>query len=123
MPALGGCVRMYKNLSEVSQAQCAMPEQQHQTLDYRGLLRASKHLDPSATSQKIRIAILSDAATQQFVPLLRALFHQQGVDAAVYEGAFDAIQMEALDSSSGAFWVRAGDVLCLCFLRACSPAP
>ena len=103
MPALGGYVRMYKNLSEVPQAQCPMPEQQHQTLDYGGLLRASKHLDPSATSQKIRIAILSDAATQQFVPLLRALFHQQGVDAAVYEGAFDAIQMEALDSSSGLF--------------------
>src|SRR5271169_443419 len=72
-------------------------------LDYAALLRASKGLDPSKTSQKIRIALLSDAATQQFVPLLRALFHRQGVDAEVYEGAFDAIRLEALDLDSGLY--------------------
>src|ERR1700674_2236119 len=80
-----------------------MPEPPHQALDYEGLLRASKRLDPLATSQKIRIALLSDAATQQFVPLLRALFHQQGVNAAIYEGAFDAIQLEVLDPRSGVY--------------------
>ena len=80
-----------------------MPEQRRQSLDYAGLLRASKRLDPASTSRKVRVALLSDAATQQLAPLLRALFHQQGVDAAIYEGAFDAIEMEVLDSNSGLF--------------------
>src|SRR5271156_3931304 len=72
-------------------------------LDYATLVRASRRLDPSKASQKIRIAILSDAATQQFVPLLRALFHRQGIDAAIYEGAFGAIRLEALDPDSGLY--------------------
>jgi hypothetical protein len=72
-------------------------------LDYATLLRVSRRLDPSKTSQKIRIALLSDAATQQFVPVLRALFHRQGVDAVVYEGAFDAIRLETLDPDSGLY--------------------
>jgi FkbH-like protein len=76
---------------------------QRNVMDYASLVRASKRLDPGSTSQKIRIALLSDAATQQFVPLLRTLFHRQGIDVAIYEGAFDAIQLEAYGSSSGLY--------------------
>ena len=72
-------------------------------MDYASLLRASRRLDPAATSQKIRIALLSDAATQQFVPLLRALFHRNGVDASLYEGPFDGIQLEVVDPHSGLY--------------------
>jgi FkbH-like protein len=71
--------------------------------DYASLLRASRRLDPSSTSQKIRIALLSDAATQQFVPLLRVLFHRLGVDAEIYEGAFDALRLETLNPDSGLY--------------------
>src|SRR4029077_12767583 len=70
-------------------------------LDYTSLLRAAKRLDSSGA--KIRIALLSDAATQQFVPLLRVLFHRQGFDAEIYEGAFDAIRLETLNPDSGLY--------------------
>jgi FkbH-like protein len=73
------------------------------TLQYGGLVKASRQLDPAAVSQEIRIALLSDAATQQLVPLLRTLFHREGIHAVVYEGPFDAIRLEVLDSNSGLY--------------------
>jgi predicted enzyme involved in methoxymalonyl-ACP biosynthesis len=69
-------------------------------LDYRRLVRESRNLDPARAKQNTRIAILSDAATQQFVPLLRTLFHENGVNADIYEGAFDGIELEVFDPSS-----------------------
>ena len=72
-------------------------------LDYAELVRAAKRLDPTKTSSKVRLALLSDAATQQFVPLLRALLHRQGVHAEIHEGAFDAIQIETLSPASGLY--------------------
>jgi hypothetical protein len=80
-----------------------MSDQRLLPLDYATLLRVGRRLDPSKTPQKIRIALLSDAASQQFVPLLRALFHRQGVDAAIYEGAFDAFRLETLDPDSALY--------------------
>jgi len=72
-------------------------------LDYRSLLQASKHLDPALAPHKLRLALLSDAATQRFVPLLRTLFHRRGVDAEIYEAPFDAVEMEAYDANSGLY--------------------
>ncbi|MBO0800161.1 MAG: HAD family hydrolase, partial [Blastocatellia bacterium] len=72
-------------------------------MDYAALLRASKRLDISATSQRIRLALLSDAATQQLVPLLRVLLHRHGISAEIYEAPFDAIQLETVDSGSGLY--------------------
>jgi len=72
-------------------------------MDYAGLVRASKRLDPAATSQKIKIALLSDAATQQFVPLLRTLFHRKGVLASLYEAPFDGIELETINALSGLY--------------------
>ncbi len=69
-------------------------------MDYAGLLKASKRLDPAATSQTIRVALLSDAATQRFVPLLATLFHRNGVNASFYEGPFDGIQLEVVNPDS-----------------------
>jgi len=80
-----------------------MTDLQPVAMDYASLLRESKRLDPSATRSKVRIALLSDAATQQFVPLLRTLLHRHGVDAAIYEGPFDGIQLEALNPHSGLY--------------------
>ena len=72
-------------------------------MDYASLVRASKRLTLGATSQKIKIALLSDAATQQFVPLLRTLFHRAGVDASFYEAPFDGIELETIDATSGLY--------------------
>src|SRR5436190_6366346 len=76
---------------------------QDQRLVYADLVRAARRLDPAGTTSQIRIALLSDAATQQLTPLLRTLLHRQGIHAEIYEGAFDAIQMEALSPASGLY--------------------
>jgi FkbH-like protein len=80
-----------------------MTDLQPIAMDHASLLRESKRLDPAATRSKVRIALLSDAATQQFVPLLRTLFHRHGVHADLYEGPFDGIQLEALNPNSGLY--------------------
>ena len=67
---------------------------------YRSLLQASKHLDPASTTETVRLALLSDSATQRFVPLLRVLFHQRRVDVHIYEAPFGAIEMQAYDADS-----------------------
>jgi FkbH-like protein len=72
-------------------------------MDYASLVKASRRLDPAANSHKIKIALLSDAATQQFVPLLRTLFHRNGVDAATYEAPFDGIELETINAHSGLY--------------------
>ena len=72
-------------------------------LDYARLVRKSKRLDPIAGARNLRIAILSDAASQQFVPLLRALFHENCVNAEIYEGAFDALELEILNPASALY--------------------
>jgi len=67
------------------------------------LLAASRRLDLSGATQKIRVALLSDAATQRLVPILRALFARHGVSAEIYEAPFDAIELEVHDRNSGLY--------------------
>src|SRR3954453_2189523 len=74
-----------------------------QPLIYADLVRAARRLDPAQTSSKIRIALLSDAATQQLVPLLRTLLHRQGVQAEIYQAGFDSVQIEARSPESGMY--------------------
>jgi FkbH-like protein len=80
-------------------------------LDYGRLVKKSKKLDSAATGANLRIAILADAASQQFVPLLRTLFHENGVRVEIYEGAFDAIELEVLNPSSGLYQFRPDAVI------------
>ncbi len=75
-------------------------------LDYRRLVRVGKSLTASAAKQTLRLAILSDAASQQFVPLLKALFHENGSGVDIYEGAFDAAELEVLNPASGLYAFR-----------------
>jgi FkbH-like protein len=72
-------------------------------LDYTALVRASRKLAPSAGAPSLRIALLSDAATQQFVPLLKVLFFGNGFDAEFYEAPFDGIELEAYNAESGLY--------------------
>ena len=47
--------------------------------------------------------MIGDAATQLFVPLLRSLFHDNGVALDVYQGHFDAVDLETLDPQSALY--------------------
>ena len=75
-------------------------------LEYRRLVRKDRNLDTSGAAHTFRLAILSDAASQQFVPPLRALFHENGIHVEIYEGAFDAIELEVLNPASGLYEFR-----------------
>jgi len=73
-------------------------------LGYAALLAESRRLDATGRGKsKIKVALLSDAATQRLVPILRTLFARQGVDAEIYEGPFDAIELEVYDRNSGLY--------------------
>jgi FkbH-like protein len=81
------------------------------SLDYGRLVRKSKTLSSNGANQEVRLAILSDAASQQFVPVLKTLFHENGVHAEFYEGAFDALELEALNPTSGLYRFRPGVIV------------
>jgi FkbH-like protein len=68
--------------------------------DYNSLVSEGRRMPPLADLPEVRIALLSDAATQQFVPLLKAIFRRAGFNALIYEGAFAAIELEAYDAGS-----------------------
>jgi FkbH-like protein len=72
-------------------------------LDYRRLVRKSSKLDLAAHKQTLRLAILSDAASQQFVPLLKTLLHENGINVEIHEGAFDAIELEVYNHASALY--------------------
>jgi FkbH-like protein len=78
-------------------------------LNYSDLVRASKHLHP-APRQKLRMALVGDVSTQHLVPVLRTLFHQRDIDCSLYEGPFDAVELEAYDPQS-ALYQFAPDVI------------
>ena len=72
-------------------------------LDYFELLREAKAVSTSASGPELKIALLSDAATQQFVPLLRAIFRRHNIAARMYEGPFDAIELDVYNPSSALY--------------------
>ncbi len=74
-----------------------------QDLNYRRLVRESKRLDLAPPGAQVRMALLSDAATQQFVPILKALFAENGVAAEFYEAPFDAMELEAINPGSALY--------------------
>jgi len=74
-----------------------------QELDYFQLMKQSKTLDFSACRDTLRLALIGDAATQQLASLLPVLFARQGIRLEVYEGPFDAIELEVHDRNSGLY--------------------
>lgn len=81
------------------------------TLDYSELARAGRKADLQGLP-KLRVALLSDAATQLLVPVLRELFHRAGFAAEIYEAPFAAIELEVLNPSSD-FYAFKPDVVVL----------
>jgi len=72
-------------------------------LDYLGILKEARRLSQTKRSRSLRLAILGDCATQQFVPMLRVLFGREDYDVEIYEGNFDAIELEVLNPESGIY--------------------
>lgn len=72
-------------------------------LDYSRLVSASKKIVSSPEKPALKLALLSDAATQQFVPVLRCLLDSAGFSAEIYEGPFDAIEVEVYNAASGLY--------------------
>ena len=72
-------------------------------LEFGGLVSESKRLQPDPDLPEIRIALFGDAATQQFVPLLKVLLRRAGLNALVYEGPFAGIELEAYDADSALY--------------------
>lgn len=70
---------------------------------YSDFLRRHRRLDPEKCPQRLRVAILSDSAVQPLVPVLEVAMAERGVWPQVYEGGYDAIEIEALDAHSGLY--------------------
>lgn len=69
-------------------------------LDYARLLKQSRRLDLAACTRTLRLAVLSDAAVQQLVPLLKVLLAQRGIRAEIYLAEYDAIELEVFNPQS-----------------------
>lgn len=69
---------------------------------YLSLVKAAGRLTENANKLPIvRIAVLGDHATQQLCKVLRAVLHEAGWWAEIYEGEFDDIRAEILVPGSG----------------------
>jgi len=69
-------------------------------LDYFKLIKRAKRLDAKSCGKTVRLAVLSDAASQQLVTLLRVLLHDAGIHAEVFEAGFDTIESEVFNPGS-----------------------
>ncbi len=73
------------------------------TLDYFALSKEAKALKPSSDAKVIRIALLADCATQHLATIMRAVAARNNVQAEVYEGNYDGVDLEILDSNSALY--------------------
>ncbi len=81
-------------------------------LDYTDLI-ALRIKDSPPLERKLDIAVLSDAATQQFAALMISVLARSGIHAQVYEAAFDSIAIEAYSPESGLYRFRPEVVIIL----------
>jgi FkbH-like protein len=69
------------------------------SIDYSDLVVADPP-EPDSLTRTMRIALIADAATQQFVPVLKTLLARAGIRGEIYEGGFGAIEIEAYNPAS-----------------------
>jgi FkbH-like protein len=69
-------------------------------LDYLALAKAAKRLDRSRCSQKVRLAVLGDCATQHLTAILPVLSARASIDVALFEAEYDSIELQAFDAAS-----------------------
>jgi FkbH-like protein len=92
------------------------PDTSH--LDYSSLLRESKRRDYSQYTRTLRLALLSDAAVQQLVPLLRVLLAHKGIRAEIYLAEYDSIEIDVFNSTSALYQFKPDVVVFLNSLNA-----
>jgi FkbH-like protein len=73
------------------------------SLDYFALAKEAKALNTTEVAKVIRIALLSDCATQHLASIMRAIAARNNVQAEVYEGNYDGIDLEILDQNSALY--------------------
>jgi FkbH-like protein len=72
-------------------------------LDYQRLMKAGRRVKLGESAAVVKLALLADCATQQLATLLKALLAEAGLRAEIYEGGFDAIEIETRASDSGLY--------------------
>ena len=80
--------------------------------EYSELAKAGRDCDQHGLPS-LRVALLSDAATQLLVPVLRELFRRAGFAAEIYEAPFAAIELEVFNPSSDLYAFRPDVVILL----------
>jgi len=75
------------------------------SLEYSELSRAGSEADLQGLP-KLRLALLSDAATQLLIPLFRELFRRGGIAVELYEAPFAAIELEVFNPGSELYRFR-----------------
>jgi FkbH-like protein len=73
------------------------------SLDYFALVKEAKALNVSGAAKVIRIALLADCATQHLADIMRAIAARNNVQAEVYEGNYDGVDIEILDANSALY--------------------
>ncbi len=73
------------------------------TLDYFALSKEAKALKISSAAKVIRIALLADCATQHLATIMRAIAARNGVQAELYEGNYDGVDLEIIDPNSALY--------------------
>lgn len=73
------------------------------SLDYFALAKEAKGLDISGAAKVIRIALLADCATQHLADIMRAIAARNNVQAEVYEGNYDGVDLEILNPNSALY--------------------
>ncbi len=80
-----------------------MLEDELPDLDYSHLLSASKKLPADPEARVLKVALLSDATTQQLTPLLRVLLQRSGIQGEIYQSSFDTIELNSCNPKSGLY--------------------
>jgi FkbH-like protein len=73
------------------------------SLDYFALAKEAKALNTSGAAKVIRVALLADCATQHLAEITRAIAARNNVQAEVYEGNYDGVDLEILDPGSALY--------------------
>jgi FkbH-like protein len=73
------------------------------SLDYFVLLKEARNINFAGNEKIIRLAVLADCATQHLVTLIKVLGAKNNIKFEVYEGDYDAIDLEIVSSGSGLY--------------------
>src|SRR5438046_1939015 len=70
------------------------------SLEYSQLLKEARRLPKGPAANTVKLALLGDCATQQFRPMLHALFHRANQGVQLFEGVFDGLELDVLNPES-----------------------